>query len=518
MTLPALKALRKEMPKTKISLLVKPWVSAIFENDPNIDELIIYGDEFNGIFGKIKLSRILNKKGFCSAILFQNAFEAALITFLAGIKERVGYNRDGRGFLLTTSIPVTKNKGKEHQIYYYLRLLKHLGLKAEFSYPYLYIKLEDRLKARDTLKEMKRPILGINPGATYGSAKRWLPERFAEVIDWFIKDTGGSVVIFGTKNEVEIADEIEFFVRRQHSVKSAVTEHQSLVKMSVNKCTMTNDYPLMNLSGKTHLKELISLISECDVFVSNDTGPMHIAYAVRTPLVAIFGSTDPELTGPPKIGKGAGNIVISSNMTCSPCFERICKTNDMKCMYEVSSDDVYYGIKQVLPSNRAVFFDRDGTLCEDSGYINKHEQLIIFPQIESLKILKKKGFKIVGLTNQSGIARGIVDEKFVKEINEMFKNKYGFDDFYYCPHHPDDHCPCRKPEPEMILKAKNEHGVDLKRSYVVGDKDSDMLLAKTVGAKGILVQTGKIRESIYADFIVKDLKEAVDFIILDSGR
>ncbi|MEO0266387.1 MAG: HAD family hydrolase, partial [candidate division WOR-3 bacterium] len=172
----------------------------------------------------------------------------------------------------------------------------------------------------------------------------------------------------------------------------------------------------------------------------------------------------------------------------------------------------------VLPSNRAVFFDRDGTLCEDSGYINKHEQLIIFPQIESLKILKKKGFKIVGLTNQSGIARGIVDEKFVKEINEMFKNKYGFDDFYYCPHHPDDHCPCRKPEPEMILKAKNEHGVDLKRSYVVGDKDSDMLLAKTVGAKGILVQTGKARESEYADFIVKDLKETVDFIIRDSRK
>ncbi len=174
------------------------------------------------------------------------------------------------------------------------------------------------------------------------------------------------------------------------------------------------------------------MISECDVFVSNDTGPMHIAYSVKTPLVAIFGSTDPELTGPPKLGRGSGNIVISSNMTCSPCFERTCKTNYMKCMYEVSSDDVYCGIKQVLPSNRAVFFDRDGTLCEDTGYINKYEQLRIFPQIESLKILKTKGFKIMGLTNQSGIARGIVDEEFVKEINEIFKNKYGFDDFYYC--------------------------------------------------------------------------------------
>lgn len=518
MTLPALRALRKEISGAKISLLVKPWVSAIFENDPNIDELIIYGDEFNGVFGKIKLSRFLNKKGFCGAILFQNAFEAALIAFLAGIKERAGYNRDGRGFLLTTPVPVPKNNEKEHQIYYYLRLLRQLGLKADFSHPYLYIKLEDRLKARNTLKDMKRPVLGVNPGATYGSAKRWLPERFAEVIDWFVKDTGGSVVIFGSKNEIEITEEIEYFAKRQLSVKSTGTGYQSLVKISGDKHTTTNVYPLINLSGKTHLKELISLISECDVFVSNDTGPMHIAYSVKTPLVAIFGSTDPELTGPPKLGRGSGNIVISSNMTCSPCFERTCKTNYMKCMYEVSSDDVYCGIKQVLPSNRAVFFDRDGTLCEDTGYINKYEQLRIFPQIESLKILKTKGFKIMGLTNQSGIARGIVDEEFVKEINEIFKNKYGFDDFYYCPHHPDDHCPCRKPEPEMILKAKNEHAIDLKHSYVVGDKDLDMLLAKTVGAKGILVQTGKARESEYADFIAKDLKEAVDFIILDSGR
>ncbi len=518
MTIPALRALRKGMPEAKISLLVKPSVSAIFENDPNIDELIIYGDEFNGMLGKIKLSSLLNRKKFCGSILFQNAFEAALITFLAGIKERAGYDRDGRGFLLTTPIPVPNSNEREHQIYYYLRLLTQLGLKAEFSYPYLYIKLDDRLKARDTLKDMKRPILGINPGATYGSAKRWLPERFAEVIDWFVKDTGGSVVIFGSKSEVQIADEIGYFVMRRGLVMSGVTSHQSLMKMQNDKYPVDNRQFLMSLSGKTKLRDLISLISECDVLVSNDTGPMHIAYAVRTPLVAIFGSTDPKLTGPPKIGKGTGNMVISSNMTCSPCFERTCKTNDMKCMYEVSSDDVYYGIKQVLPSTKAVFFDRDGTLCEDTGYINRHEQLRIFPQIERLKILKTKGFKIVGLTNQSGIARGIVDEEFVKETNEMFKSKYGFDDFYYCPHHPDDHCPCRKPEPEMILKAKNEHAIDLKHSYVVGDKDSDMLLAKAVGAKGILVQTGEAKESHYADFIARDLKEAIDFIESDSDK
>jgi histidinol-phosphate phosphatase family protein len=95
----------------------------------------------------------------------------------------------------------------------------------------------------------------------------------------------------------------------------------------------------------------------------------------------------------------------------------------------------------------------------------------------------------------------------------MFMKDYGFDDFYYCPHHPDEHCPCRKPEPEMLLRARAQHGINLKKSYVVGDKEADMLLAKAVGAKGILVQTGELRESQDADFIAKNLTEAVNWII-----
>ena len=130
-----------------------------------------------------------------------------------------------------------------------------------------------------------------------------------------------------------------------------------------------------------------------------------------------------------------------------------------------------------------------------------------------MHLLKEKGFKLIGITNQSGIAKGIVNEEFVKEINSVFIKQYGFDDFYYCPHNPDDHCPCRKPEPEMLLRARVKHRIDLKKSFVVGDKEADMLLAEAVGAKGILVQTGEAKESQYADFIAKDLKEAVDWIL-----
>jgi len=524
MTLPALRSLRKTTPETKISLLVKPWVSPIFERDPNVDEIIIYGDEYRGIIGKVKLSRTLNRKGFCSTILFQNAFDAALITFLAGIKQRIGYNRDGRGILLTEAVSVPKNINEMHHVRYYLNLLEQIGIKAEYSEPYLYLSLDERLHARSLLKEMRRPVLGINPGATYGSTKRWFPERFAEIANWFIKDTNGSVVIFGGRNEVEIAQEIEYFLKRQQSEKQTIFNgHQALVAMKVDQSFNSSlirlrrtHHSLLNLAGKTSLRELISLISECDVFVTNDSGPLHIAYAVGTSLVAIFGSTDPKLTGPPPGSDGGSNVVVSPDISCSPCFERTCKTNDMRCMYAILSEDVYHGIKKVLPHRPAVFFDRDGTLCRDAGYLSQYDELKIFTDIESVRLLKGKGFKLIGITNQSGVAKGLIEEDFVKEVNTIFIERYGFDDFYYCPHNPEENCPCRKPEPGMLFRTRAEHGIDLKRSYLVGDKDTDMFLARTAGAKGILVKTGQCKESSCADFVAEDVKGAVNFIIRDS--
>ncbi len=485
MTLPALRVLRKALPETRISLLVKPWVSPLFEKDPNIDEILIYGDEYQGIIGKIKLSRMLNKKGFCSSVLFQNAFDAAFIAFLAGIRERAGYNRDGRGFLLTTSVPMPHNERKVHHINYYLNLLDQLGIRAEYLVPYLYLSFDERLSARNLLKDMKRPVLGINPGAEYGSAKRWFPERFAEVANWFVKDTKGSAVIFGGRNEVGIAQEIN----------KLIPEDKLL------------------LAGKTSLRELVSLISECDVFVTNDSGPLHIAYAVGTPLVAIFGSTDPELTGPPPGAEQNSNVVLTHSLSCSPCFERTCKNNDMRCMYAITSDDVYLGIKKILPSKPAIFFDRDGTLCKDVGYLSKYDDLQIFRDINAAKFLRERGFKLIGVSNQSGIARGLIKEDFVREVNKIFIEQYDFDDFYYCPHHPAEHCPCRKPEPGMLLRARAKHGIDLKRSFIVGDKEADMILARAVGAKGIFVKTGQDKESLSADYEARDLKEAVNWIL-----
>lgn len=493
MSTPAVKAVRKAFPDSKISLLVKPSIAPIFEMNPNINEIILYEDKFKGFMGKLRLSKKLKKRQFSKAILLQNAFDAALITFLGRIPERIGYSRDGRGFLLTKPITFNNNDRKIHHIDYYLNLLRYAGVQAENSPPWIYLSINERMSARNTLSDLKMPILGINPGAAYGSAKRWPPERFAEAASWFMSETNGGIVIFGGPSEVKMSDEIYKKLKNQRSGKLETEK-------------------IINLAGKISVRELIALISECDIFITNDSGPMHIAYAVGTPLVAIFGSTSPKLTGP----VGSGNVVIRADASCSPCFKRTCKNNDMKCMHAISSDDVYFGIKKILPDKKAVFFDRDGTLCRDADYLSNWNNFQILPEIDELKKLKDKGFLLIGISNQSGIARGVTDEAFVKDVNRIFMDKYGFDDFYYCPHHPDEHCSCRKPEPGMLLNARSKYKINLKKSYIVGDKDTDMLLARAVGAKGVFVLTGKTMRSSNADFIAKDLKEVTNFIMMAS--
>jgi heptosyltransferase-2 len=166
--------------------------------------------------------------------------------------------------------------------------------------------------------------------------------------------------------------------------------------------------------------------------------------------------------------------------------------------------------------HKAVFLDRDGTLCEDVGYLSRWDDFKVFPDIIELNSLKSKDYKLIGITNQSGVERGIVGEDFVREVNSVFTERYGFDGFYYCPHHPDKGCSCRKPRPGMALRARDEHGLDLSASYVVGDKEADMLLARAIGARGVLVLTGEAKESESADYVARDLKEAVAWILGSS--
>lgn len=308
LTTPAISALRKNFLQAEITILAKPYVGDIFKGNPAIDEIIPY--ERDGIKQRFRMIKELRRRGFDLVVLFQNAFEAALITFLSGIPIRLGYSTDGRGFLLRPSLPVRPETRKKHHLEYYLDLLRESGLKVENRSLVMNMDEKERVWAINFLKERGwkegERLVGINPGATYGPAKRWYPERFASLADRLMKE-GVNVIIFGGPGESNIVEEIK---NRMFSG------------------------PLLT-EGNTSVRELASLIERCSVFVSNDTGPMHIAAALRVPVVAIFGSTDPNTTGP--IGEGHG--VIQGEVECSPCFLRKCPV-DFKCMDMVTVDEV----------------------------------------------------------------------------------------------------------------------------------------------------------------------------------
>jgi heptosyltransferase-2 len=487
MTMPAIASVRRAEPGRALSLLVKPWVAPLFEKDPHIDEIILYDDRYAGLMGKHRLARELRERGFSSALLLQNAFDAALLAYLAAIPERTGYNRDGRGFLLTRPIPYGGEDRRMHHIEYYLELLRRAGIEAACSAPWVYLDIEERLRAREKLEGLKRPVIGLNPGAAYGPAKEWPAERFAAVAGKVIGELDGSVVVFGKD-------------------LSEAARHISGASDDPNR--------LLCMAGKTSLRELSALVAECDALVTNDSGPMHIGYAVKCPLAAIFGSTDPCLTGP--VGKG--NIVLRNAAECSPCFERTCRKPRVKCMEEITAQEVFDAVRELAPRKRAVFFDRDGTLNEDAGYLSRWEDFKVFSDVNEVNLLKEQGYAIIGITNQSGVARGIIEEAFVREVNGLFVEQYGFDDFYYCTHHPDEHCSCRKPQPGMLLDARADYRLDLRGSYMVGDKESDMLAARAAGARGVLVLTGEDRASPSADFVARDLREAVRIILQEAGN
>ena len=492
LTLPAIRSVRKAFPHARISLLVKPWVSDIFKESPDIDEIILYDDRFHGFAGKPGLAKILRRSKFDIAVLLQNAFDAALISRLAGVPEIIGYKRDWRGFLLTKAIPVAKDSLKQHQVHYYLYLLRSAGIKTAETRPYIYLTDDERGHARDLLSsyfpDAGFPLIGINPGAAFGPAKRWPPERFTELISKIIHELNGRIVIFGSRTEVEIAGEI-------------------YRKLETGNSKFKNR--LLMMAGKTGLREAAALIAECDAFVTNDSGLMHMASALLVPVVAIFGSTDRTATRP----FGEGHKVIAKDLPCAPCMKRECPEGHTACMTEITAAEVFSAVREILACNKAIFLDKDGTIIEDKNYLNSFDDLVILPGAkESLRKLKDAGFKLIGITNQSGIGRGIVDEEFVRESNAYLQKELGIDDFYYCPHHPDERCPCRKPEPLPALMARFRHGINLKASYVIGDKESDVMLAAKIGAAGILL-AAQSPENTAASHVAMDLSAAVEWIM-----
>ncbi|MDR3579880.1 MAG: lipopolysaccharide heptosyltransferase II [Oryzomonas sp.] len=313
MTTPAIGVVREHYPHAELTVLANPLVAELFLPHDWVDKVMVFDRKgaHHGVTGRLRLASELRKRSFDMAIILPNSFDSALVPWLAGIPVRLGKSSDGRSLLLTDRYAEDVTPPLRHEVRYYLNLVRHFGITGEDVVPRLCTTpTEDRaaevMLAGEGILTGDR-VIAINPGATYGSAKRWYPDRFADVARRLAEEWRARIVLFGSPGEADIAADIE---RRLGGA-------------------------CLNMAGRTTVRELMALIKRSDFMVTNDSGPMHIAAAFGVPLVAIFGPTDHTGTAP----YTDRAVIVRKDTACAPCKLRECPT-DHRCMTAVTADDV----------------------------------------------------------------------------------------------------------------------------------------------------------------------------------
>ncbi len=388
MTTPALMRLREKFPDAQITLLTSDKLRDLWQHHPAIDEIIVFTTDQSvwQVASKLQISmrpakphvenvaefenslkqqepeqiqhsakRVLfflspfRRRRFDLALVLPNSPRSAIEPWLARIPQRIGYARPWRSFFLTRAIApradamqmqkrsvseirqlvaadvnrrVTSNgraftsaATNEHQIHEYLHLVGALGANADPLPPQLFVSPDEieAAKKKFGLDKITQPIFGLNPGAEYGPAKRWPVERFISAAKEIQQRTNCIWLIFGGQNDVQLAERVSSELRTPNS-------------------------ELRTLAGQTSLRELMALLKFCRVLLTNDSGPMHVAAALGTPVVVPFGSTSPELTGPGLPGDTRHRL-LKPDAPCSPCFLRECPI-DFRCMNGISVERV----------------------------------------------------------------------------------------------------------------------------------------------------------------------------------
>src|SRR5690242_8325078 len=330
MALPALLAVRSKFPEAEIAILARPYVADIYRDQEICNQLIAYDSQGGhaGIFGRERLAAELRALKFDVVLLLQNAFDAAWLVWRAGIPERIGYARDGRSLLLTKSIPVPRTgEIPPHEKFYYLELLRRAGwidALPDESFITLSVSETGCRRAEEFLSQSgvhpNSLRIAIGAGASFGSAKCWLPSRFAELANRLQSENEADVILFGTATEAAVTRAISSELQR----------------------------PPIDLTEKTSIADLPALLSRCHIFIGNDSGAMHVAAGVGLPVVAVFGSTDPYGTAPvtPRC------TIVQQRPYCSPCFLRHCPT-DHRCMSAITPEMVEAAVKPWLSAVEA---------------------------------------------------------------------------------------------------------------------------------------------------------------------
>ncbi len=308
MTLPALAALGASCPQARITVLAKPWVAAVYQTSPVVNEVLAVDPaRHGGLAGPWRLAGDLRGRGFDWAVLLQNAFGAALTVALAGIPVRLGYDSDARGLLLSHAIARSAADRQVHETAYYLRMLHRAGLASappdQGVTPELHLDPGDQAWAEDFWANQGLTgarLLGLAPGAAFGPAKCWPAERFAASARELLSEGFDAVLLFGSPGEA--------------ATTSAVASG-------------LEGWRVIDLAGATSLGQALALLTRLDLFITNDSGLMHAAAALGASTLAVFGSTNPVTTAP----KGPWVELVRAPLECSPCLKPVCPRGDLAC-------------------------------------------------------------------------------------------------------------------------------------------------------------------------------------------
>ena len=319
MALPAFADVRRHFSSAHITVAARPSVAPMFSMVEGVDAVITLpgGGGWRALTGWSKDVRALSGQSFDTAILFPNSFATALVASKAGIAERWGVAADGRGSLLTRS--VRKPRGEVHQQAYYQALTAALGIPPGPPFARVW---PDTGKARQLLRDigldLDEPFVVFAPGAAYGRAKQWLPERYAELADLIINGRGGTVLMVGSNADRSACEDINRRFPQQGT--------------RINR--------LIDFCGKSDLVTLAGILAQAAAVVSNDSGAMHLAGAVGTKVVAVFGPTNEARTSPLASGPDAPKpVVITHDVFCRPCMLRECPI-DHRCMRRIDAATV----------------------------------------------------------------------------------------------------------------------------------------------------------------------------------
>lgn len=494
------KNLRFLYPRSNILFVTRAMYQPLSQMLPGVDEVITFPDN-GSYFDLVNLSSAINEHSPDLMVDLHKNFRSFHLSALATAPYKVVYHKRRKERQAAVNDRKFVNP-IPHTVDLYNGIIDQLKGEKLARRPDLL--LPDEVLSQTSPREGA----AIVPGAS-ASVKAWPADRFARVTERIIYDFKIPVHVFLGAEEADLQEQFG------HLPQEFLTFHHN-----------------------RPIPEIAATLSTCRLTLTNDSGLMHVSSSVGTPTAALFGPTHEQLGFSPR---GLHDVVIEVDEECRPCSlhgSKACRRDEQYCFTRLSVDMVYKqvaGMIDRIKLDPAVFIDRDGTLIVDKHYLADPQKLEFLPNsLDAVVRLKRAGYKIVVISNQSGVARAFFSVEAVDAVHEelrrqMREHDADPDDIRFCPHLPDGDdpeytgdCDCRKPKGGMLEAAACTLGIDIKRSFIIGDKYSDLQAGLAAGTRSLLVRTGKGSEAeneipanryLRPYYIGDDLADAVDYIM-----